>query len=112
MMYAFWLYSSGSTGSPKGTLHMHKSLISTANTYAKQILKINKHDICFSAAKLFFAYGLGNALTFPMSVGATSILISDRPTPDLVSYYKNHNVTLFFGVPTLYAALLILKLIQ
>ena len=104
---AFWLYSSGSTGSPKGTLHMHKSLIETASNYAKEILKINKHDICFSAAKLFFAYGLGNALTFPMCVGATSILMSDRPTPESVSNtIQKHAVTLFFGVPTLYAALL------
>ena len=102
---AFWLYSSGSTGSPKGTLHMHKSLIETASNYAKEILKINKHDICFSAAKLFFAYGLGNALTFPMSVGATAILMSDRPTPESVSHIIQKNaVTLFFGVPTLYAA--------
>jgi len=104
---AFWLYSSGSTGSPKGTLHMHKSLIETASNYAKEILKINKHDICFSAAKLFFAYGLGNALTFPMCVGATSILMSDRPTPESVSNtIQKHAVTLFFGVPTLYAGLL------
>ena len=103
----FWLYSSGSTGPPKGTLHIHKNLISTANSYAKEVLQIKESDICFSAAKLFFAYGLGNALTFPMSVGATSILVSDRPTPDLVSsVIKKHNVTLFFGVPTLYAAII------
>ena len=104
---AFWLYSSGSTGSPKGTLHMHKSLVATAETYAKKVLNINCEDICFSAAKLFFAYGLGNALTFPMSVGATSVLMSDRPTPESVSkIIKKYSVTLFFGVPTLYAALL------
>ena len=104
---AFWLYSSGSTGTPKGTLHIHKSLIATANTYAKKVIKINKDDICFSAAKLFFAYGLGNALTFPMSVGATSILMADRPTAESVSnIIKKYSVTLFFGVPTLYAALL------
>ena len=104
---AFWLYSSGSTGSPKGTLHMHKSLVATADTYAKKVLNITDDDICFSAAKLYFAYGLGNALTFPMSVGATSILISDRPTPESVSnIIKKYSVTLFFGVPTLYAALL------
>ena len=104
---AFWLYSSGSTGSPKGTLHMHKSLVATAETYAKKVLNITNNDICFSAAKLFFAYGLGNALTFPMSVGATSILMSDRPTPESVSnIIKKYSVTLFFGVPTLYAALL------
>lgn len=104
---AFWLYSSGSTGSPKGTLHMHKSLIATSNNYAKTVLNITDNDICFSAAKLFFAYGLGNALTFPMSVGATSILMADRPTPESVSnIIKKYSVTLFFGVPTLYAALL------
>ena len=104
---AFWLYSSGSTGTPKGTLHIHKSLIATANTYAKKIIKINKNDICFSAAKLFFAYGLGNALTFPMSIGATSILMAGRPTAESVSnIIKKYSVTLFFGVPTLYAALL------
>jgi len=88
-------------------LHIHKSLIATANTYAKKVIKINKNDICFSAAKLFFAYGLGNALTFPMSVGATSILMADRPTAESVSnIIKKYSVTLFFGVPTLYAALL------
>ena len=104
---AFWLYSSGSTGTPKGTLHIHKSLIATANTYAKKIIKINKNDICFSAAKLFFAYGLGNALTFPMSIGATSILMAGRPTAESVSnIIKKYSVTLFYGVPTLYAALL------
>jgi len=104
---AFWLYSSGSTGSPKGTLHIHKSLLATANTYAKNIIKINNNDICFSAAKLFFAYGLGNALTFPMSVGATSILMSDRPTVESVTtIIKKYSVSLYFGVPTLYAALL------
>ena len=103
----FWLYSSGSTGSPKGTIHVHKSLISTANTYAKSIIKIKSDDICFSAAKLFFAYGLGNAITFPMSVGATSILMSDRPTLESVSDVINrHKVSIFFGVPTLYASLL------
>ena len=104
---AFWLYSSGSTGSPKGTLHIQKSMIATASTYAKNIIKINDNDIFFSAAKLFFAYGLGNALTFPMSVGATSILMSDRPTPEsITNIIKKYSVSLFFGVPTLYAALL------
>tara|TARA_B100000686_G_scaffold143292_1_gene150824 strand:- start:21744 stop:23291 length:1548 start_codon:yes stop_codon:yes gene_type:complete len=103
----FWLYSSGSTGSPKGTLHIHKNLIATANTYAKNVIRINSNDICFSAAKLFFAYGLGNALTFPMSVGATSVLNLDRPTPELVSQIiQKYRVTIFFGVPTLYAAML------
>ncbi len=103
----FWLYSSGSTGSPKGTLHVHKSLIATAETYAKKVLNIHADDICFSAAKLFFAYGLGNALTFPMSVGATSVLMKDRPTVEKVTNIINkYNISIFYGVPTLYASIL------
>src|SRR5689334_19791437 len=78
---AFWLYSSGSTGMPKGVRHLHSNLAATADTYAAQVLGIREDDVCLSAAKLFFAYGLGNALTFPMSVGATTILNSERPTP-------------------------------
>ena len=78
---AFWLYSSGSTGMPKGVRHLHSSLAATADTYAKQVLGIREDDVGLSAAKLFFAYGLGNALTFPMSVGATTVLNSERPTP-------------------------------
>ena len=69
----FWLYSSGSTGKPKGTVHLHSSLIQTAELYAKPVLGIRQDDVVFSAAKLFFAYGLGNALTFPLSVGATTV---------------------------------------
>ena len=103
----FWLYSSGSTGAPKGTIHAHGSLRSTAELYAKNTLEITQDDIVFSAAKLFFAYGLGNALTFPLSVGATTILMADRPTPESVlERLKAHEPTLFFGVPTLYAGLL------
>ncbi|MBR0716578.1 benzoate-CoA ligase family protein [Bradyrhizobium liaoningense] len=104
---AFWLYSSGSTGMPKGVRHLHSNLQATADTYAKQVLGIRENDVCLSAAKLFFAYGLGNALTFPMSVGATTILNSERPTParmfDLMNRYKP---TIFYGVPTLFAAML------
>jgi benzoate-CoA ligase len=78
----FWLYSSGSTGRPKGTVHSHANPYWTCELYGKGVLKLREDDVCFSAAKLFFAYGLGNALTFPMSVGATTILMGERPTPD------------------------------
>jgi acyl-coenzyme A synthetase/AMP-(fatty) acid ligase len=79
---AFWLYSSGSTGSPKGTRHVHASLMKTAELYGQGVLGIGPDDVVFSAAKLFFAYGLGNSLSFPLSVGASSVLLPDRPTPD------------------------------
>ena len=103
----FWLYSSGSTGAPKGTVHAHASLIQTAELYARPILGIREDDVVFSAPKLFFAYGLGNGLTFPLSVGATTVLMQERPTPDaVIARLKAHRPTLFFGVPTLYAALL------
>jgi 4-hydroxybenzoate-CoA ligase len=104
---AFWLYSSGSTGTPKGVKHLHTSLMATARLYAQGVLGIREDDVCLSAAKLFFAYGLGNALTFPMSVGATAVLNPERPTPALMfELLAKHNPTLFFGVPTLYAAML------
>jgi benzoate-CoA ligase len=104
----FWLYSSGSTGAPKGTVHLHSHLIYTAELYAKPILGIRESDVVFSAAKLFFAYGLGNALTFPMSVGATTVLMAERPTPDAVfKRMVEKGPTIFYGVPTLYAALLV-----
>jgi benzoate-CoA ligase len=103
----FWLYSSGSTGTPKGAVHIHSSLIQTAELYAKPILGIRESDIVFSAAKLFFAYGLGNALTFPLAVGATAILMAERPTPAAVfKRLKEQRPTIFYGVPTLYGALL------
>ena len=82
---AFWLYTSGSTGKPKGAVHVHASLRLTNDLYAAPILGLNENDVCYSVAKLFFAYGLGNALTFPMSVGATTILLADRPTPEAVA---------------------------
>jgi benzoate-CoA ligase len=103
----FWLYSSGSTGTPKGTVHLHSHLIQTAELYGRGVLGIREDDVVFSAAKLFFAYGLGNALTFPMSVGATTVLWPARPTPpDVFRVLTQYKPTIFYGVPTLYAALL------
>jgi 4-hydroxybenzoate-CoA ligase len=104
---AFWLYSSGSTGMPKGVRHVHSSLAATADTYAKKVLGIREDDVCLSAAKLFFAYGLGNALTFPMSVGATTVLNPERPTPaSMFALLRRYNPSIFFGVPTLFSAML------
>jgi benzoate-CoA ligase len=105
--FAFWLYSSGSTGRPKGTVHSHGNLFWTAELYAKPILGITEEDTVFSAAKLFFAYGLGNGLTFPLSVGATTVLMAERPTPQAVfQRLTEHKPTIFYGVPTLYVAML------
>jgi benzoate-CoA ligase len=108
---AFWLYSSGSTGRPKGTVHSHANPYWTAELYGKGVLGLGENDVCFSAAKLFFAYGLGNALTFPMSVGATTLLMAERPTPEAVFKRWTGGVaglkpTVFFGAPTGYAGML------
>jgi 4-hydroxybenzoate-CoA ligase len=104
---AFWLYSSGSTGHPKGVRHVHASLQATADTYGAQVLGIQPDDLMFSAAKLFFAYGLGNSMTFPMAAGAATVLYPDRPTPDAVlATMRQYRPTLFGGIPTLYASLL------
>lgn len=104
---AFWLYSSGSTGDPKGVRHVHSSLNYVATHYGKGVLGITQEDVCFSAAKLFFAYGLGASMIIPMSVGATAALLPERPTPhSVLNMLHTYNPTLFFGVPTLYAAML------
>ncbi len=103
----FWLYSSGSTGRPKGTVHSHSNLYWTAELYAQPILGLTEKDVCFSAAKLFFAYGLGNGLSFPLSVGATTILMAERPTPDACfKRFTQLKPTVFFGAPTGYAGML------
>ena len=103
----FWLYSSGSTGMPKGTVHVHSSMVLTAELYAKAVLGMKESDIVFSAAKLFFAYGLGNGLSFSLATGAATILMAERPTPASVfKRLSERKPTLFFGVPTLYAAML------
>jgi benzoate-CoA ligase len=104
---AFWLYSSGSTGRPKGTVHTHANPYWTAELYGSGVLGLREDDVCFSAAKLFFAYGLGNALTFPLSVGASVVLMAERPTPDAVfKRWTTHKPSVFFGAPTGYAGML------
>jgi benzoate-CoA ligase family protein len=104
---AFWLYSSGTTGRPKGVMHRHASLQATADTYARAVLEIGPDDRCLSVAKLFFAYGLGNSLTFPLSVGASAALNPERPTPaDVLRLVRDERPTLFFATPGFVAALL------
>ncbi len=104
---AFWLYSSGSTGKPKGTVHTQGNLYWTAELYGKNVLGLRESDVVFSAAKLFFAYGLGNALTFPLSVGASVLLMAERPTPQAVFKRMTENrPTVFYGAPTGYGGML------
>ncbi len=103
----FWLYSSGSTGRPKGALHTHGNPYWTAELYGTPVLGLTESDVLFSAAKLFFAYGLGNALSFPLSVGATVVLMAGRATPDAVfARWTEHQPTVFFGAPTGFAGML------
>lgn len=104
---AFWLYTSGSTGDPKGVRHVHTNLMATAKLFGQGILGIGENDVVHSASKLFFAYGLGNAMTFPLSVGATAVLWPHRPSPQGVfDIMRVHRPTIFYGVPSLYTALL------
>jgi benzoate-CoA ligase family protein len=104
---AFWLWSSGSTGSPKGTIHRHYNMVCTADLYARTVLQIREDDICFSVAKLYFAYGLGNALYFPFRVGASAVLYPGRFEPRLYfDLIRRYRPTLFFSAPTAYAAML------
>jgi len=101
----FWLYSSGSTGRPKGTVHSHRDMVETSQHYGCGVLGMTADEICFSAAKLFFAYGLGNGMTFPLWVGATAVLSDRRPDPAMTfEVIEAFRPTLYFGVPTLYAA--------
>jgi benzoate-CoA ligase family protein len=101
----FWLYSSGSTGRPKGAVHRHRDMVTTSQLYGEDVLGVREDDVCFSAAKLFFAYGLGNGMTFPLWAGATSVLLEARPTPQSTfETIERFRPTIFFGVPTLYAA--------
>jgi 4-hydroxybenzoate-CoA ligase len=104
---AFWLYTSGSTGDPKAVRHVHSSLMATARLMGQGVLGLGADDVVFSAPKLFFAYGLGNAMSFPMSVGATTVLLPGRPTPEAVfDVMRRHDPTVFYAVPSLFAALL------
>jgi benzoate-CoA ligase len=104
---AFWLYSSGSTGTPKAAVHLQHDIVSTIDGYARGVLQMTERDRCLSAARLFFAYGLGNSLSFPLGVGAQAVVFSGRPGPDaMFDAIDRFQPTIFFAVPTLFAAML------
>ena len=101
----FWLYTAGSTGRPKGAVHRHRDMVVTSELFSRGVLGVRDDDVIFSAAKLFFAYGLGNAMTFPLWAGATSVLLDARPTAaNTLETIVRDRPTLYFGVPTLYAS--------
>ena len=105
--FAYWQYTSGSTGKPKGVVHVHADLRLNNDLYAAPIIGLTENDVCYSVAKLFFAYGLGNSLNFPMCAGACTVLLPDRPTPESVAaLLRKHPVTVFYSVPTFYALFL------
>ncbi|MBI3993904.1 MAG: benzoate-CoA ligase family protein, partial [Candidatus Lambdaproteobacteria bacterium] len=104
---AFWLYTSGSTGDPKAAVHLHHDMVHVTETFTRQVLGLNENDLTFSAAKFFFAYGLGNSLYFPMTVGARAVVQPARPAPDVIfDVLDKFKPTVFYGVPTLYNAML------
>ncbi|MBX9943292.1 MAG: benzoate-CoA ligase family protein [Reyranella sp.] len=101
----FWLYSSGSTGRPKGAVHAQRDMVVTSELYGVRVLGVTESDVSYSAAKLFFAYGLGNGMTFPLWTGGTAVLDDRRPTPDTTfENIERFRPSLYYGVPTLYAA--------
>jgi len=103
---AFWMYSSGSTGRPKGIVHLQHDMLYTAESYAKRILKLAPDDVCYSVPKIFFAYGIGNSLTFPFAAGASSVLTAGRPEPaSIFQAIRDYRPSVFFGLPTLYTSL-------